>query len=74
MQFLRVFQNFASEGTSYNGMQSFYIEKLGKWLLCNTSILILGQHAVNSHSDHWKNFYERPNSPLEAEITPPYGT
>jgi len=26
MQFLRVFQNFASEGTSYNGMQSFYVE------------------------------------------------
>jgi len=52
MQFLGSFQNFASEGTSYNGMQSYYVEKLGKWLLCNTSILILGQHAVNSHTGH----------------------
>jgi len=61
MKFFGGFQNFASEGTSYNGMQSFYVEKLRKWLLCNASILIFGQHAVNSHSGHWKKlFHERP--------------
>ena len=46
------FQNLASEDAFYKGMKGFYVEKIGKQLLCNTSILIFGQHAANSHNGH----------------------